>query len=281
MKLRSTINTFICFFLLSCNPQTRQVNEENASIASDSSIPETELAISEESEEVQSESVLGNFYSVYVEDSIMIFDSVATGQICYLIDVRGKSVTKTKTRGNGIFSTELFDKNVTTTELMDTGQFQLAFVGDKANITWVEKKVVKDDSLKKDILLEFNISDYDSLFKNYGGPISAYADIIKDDPVVEMIKFGSENLYLIAYQMEPFPGDLISGPSFLLSKSHKKAYPLTGPCSNPASRFFLMNEKLYIHTGSNCCDCGIVIDQLYEYDGSDIDLVIEDGTWST
>lgn len=282
MRLALVINLLIGFFLWGCNRKSDQVNGKNEPVPSDSIITEIENRIAQGPMDKSPEYMNRYFYPVYVEDdTIMVFDSIGIGQKCFLIDLTGQYIIKTRTSKHKIYWTELFEKKVTITESDDTTNFQLAFVGDTAKVEWIERKVIDDVKIKGDLLSGFNISDYGELFEIYGGPISVYADKIKENPVVEMINYKDEDLYLISYQLESYPDYIVNGPSFLISNTGKSIYPLTGPCSDSESNIFLLNERLYIHTGSNCCDCGIVVKQLYEYDGSKIQQIIEDGSWSS
>lgn len=281
MKITLSINIFLCTLLFGCNSKTGKVSEHDGAVIRDSKNQEIEKTEIEEQIKENFKSVAESFYPVYVKDAIMIFDSVEIGQICYLIDLHGQSIIKTQTSKHKVFWTEVFEKKVTITEASDTTKYQLAFLGDTAKIEWIEKKIMNDTQLKENILCDFNISNYGGLFENYGGPISIYTGKILENPEVETISFGTETLYLVTYKLESYPDYIVNGPSFLISTSNRNVYPLTGPCSRSDSNIFILNGKLYIHTGSNCCDCGIVVEQLYEYNGSKIEQIIEDGSWST
>lgn len=254
-------------------------NEKSNVISTDSTYNEAMDSTTMEEKAISKIPV--KFYPVYTENEIMIFDSVELNTHCYLIDLKRNLKHKTKTTVHKLFSTEMFDKKVTLTENNSLDQYQLVVFGSVDSLEWVKKELIQDTMQRQEILKNINLVDYGSYFEDFGAPISVYQQYIEMNPIIEKIKFQNDELYLITYKIELSPDDKRNGPSFLMSQSNSKIYPLSGPCSKSESDLFVLNNKLYIYTGSNCCECGIVVDQLYEFDGKIIQKIIEDWTWST
>ena len=105
--------------------------------------------------------------------------------------------------------------------------------------------------------------DLDSLLNN----------ILPDIVQVRTDKFD----YLIATYMLFDHSTL--GPRLAIMKNNL-IFPMTGQCSTKYLYSFKFNGKHYIQTGSNCCDCGITGEQIFEVDESKIKTVYEDYSFS-
>jgi hypothetical protein len=221
------------------------------------------------------------FYPLYSEDTVMIFDSIKINQECYLIDYKRKCVKQTKTVKHRILWTEIFEKKITLTESKSNGGYQLAFVGDSLVVDWVDKTEVNNREIKVWINNNLNIQDYSEYFEEYGSDLEQYADKTDNNCIVEVIPYQDENLFMVSYMLETYPNYIVKGPSFIISYTDKRIYPLSGPCTNSDANLFIANDKLYIHTYSNCCNCGVIVEQLFEYNNKKLTTIIENGAWST
>jgi hypothetical protein len=61
---------------------------------------------------------------------------------------------------------------------------------------------------------------------------------------------------------------------------NRKVIPLTAPCSYKQLFVYEFKGNAYIQTGSSCCDCGYVGDQIFEVGKDEIKLVFEDYSFS-
>jgi hypothetical protein len=69
------------------------------------------------------------------------------------------------------------------------------------------------------------------------------------------------------------------GPRLAILEN-RKVIPLTAPCSYKYLYVYKFKGKKYIQTGSSCCDCGYVGDQIFLMEKDDIKLVFEDYSFS-
>lgn len=201
---------------------------------------------------------------------------------CYFLSHRDQKLVKARTLRHDQWSDEMFELEVTITDIPLKAAVNLVYIGGEVQVDWIEIVKIKTpaiiDSIEAEISLAENFAD---AFKESESPLSMYLTEIKKGPIVRSFRFKGLRYFLATFILSEHtdPEDILYGPTFLLSPT--KTYPLTGPCSFGEPDIFQMNEKLILQSGSNCCDCGVVIDQLFEFDGENLELILEDGSMST
>lgn len=83
--------------------------------------------------------------------------------------------------------------------------------------------------------------------------------------------------YIVSYENEK-GSERAYGPRFVVFGN--KVHALTGWCSHPYVRAFMLNGIFYVESGSHCCGCGIIIMELYSIRRDAVDLVFDDASES-
>lgn len=81
--------------------------------------------------------------------------------------------------------------------------------------------------------------------------------------------------YIVSYEKG---ADYAYGPRFIVFD--RTVHALTGWCSYPHVRAFILNGILYIESGSGCCGCGITIMELYKIEQDRVTLIYADASES-
>ena len=91
-------------------------------------------------------------------------------------------------------------------------------------------------------------------------------EIAKDLPIIHRYPIPEMETFILSYKVlypdEGGPSDTVSGPRATIINNI--AYPLTGWCSHRYIRAFRMDGEYYLESGSNCCECGITIKELFK-----------------
>lgn len=213
----------------------------------------------------------------------MVQALLETGRRLNFLDHREKKIYTAKSLENRQLVEELFIHEVTTTDLDTSLKPSLVYVGEKADPKWISLKEINDPDKISNLKERISLKDtYSDEFEAYGGPLGGILRILSDDPSVWEFRFQDKKHHIVTYHIYDAEntGYSADAATFLLSPT--KIFPLTGPCSfDKFPVLFLMNKKLYLQGGSSCCDCGIIVDQLFEYDGEKLKAILEDGSWST
>ncbi len=94
-------------------------------------------------------------------------------------------------------------------------------------------------------------------------------------PRVYELNVSGRHAYLVSYESKDGP---VNGPRFVVLDGTINA--LTGWCSYPYLRTFVLNDELYLESGSFCCGCGITIMELYKVTGTTVACVHADASES-
>lgn len=94
-------------------------------------------------------------------------------------------------------------------------------------------------------------------------------------PRVHELDLSGRRAYLVSYESKDGP---VNGPRFVVLDGTINA--LTGWCSYPYLRTFVLNDELYLESGSSCCGCGITIMELYKVTGNTVACVHADASES-
>ncbi len=94
----------------------------------------------------------------------------------------------------------------------------------------------------------------------------------------KLLRFNSRGLSGSVLSYEKTNKDWVDGPRALWIKD--KVYPLTGWCSYPYLRAFVLNRSFYFESGSYCCGCCITFRELFQLDAAGVRVVLVDGSGS-
>ncbi len=139
---------------------------------------------------------------------------------------------------------------------------------------------VSDDSLIKEIDLKVrNSSAMESLKTRAQDLISGYDIVPFADvkPTLYTLHIPNRDILLASYTVRRGQ-QLQEGPRVVIINGNY--YPLTGWCSYPDFRVFVLNGTYYIESGSYCCGCGITIQELFEIKNDGVVPVWADSSYS-
>ena len=203
---------------------------------------------------------------------------IPPGTQLQFLDHEKKKIHSAKALENFLFVDEMFEHKVTTTDLDSSVHTNLILFGEKPEVKWLEVKALTDAELTQELVSRIDLEkDYADAFENSGGPLKVELPAYNEEVTVYEFEFMDNRYFILSYTFAEYRA---AAATFLLSP--KQEYPLTGPCSfSTYPELFIIKDKLYLHSGSTCCECGISVQQLFEFDGTELKAVLEDGSWST
>lgn len=288
---------FTAFLLFACGEEEKtqadpiQAEEEVAAqlVEEDSA---TEFEIEEEAgyikEEVNSLQALPDGVAIEFQEEGFAFPIsyeinyaqaiIPPGSELQFLDHESRKVHSAKTLENFLLVDELFEHKVTTTDLDTSIKPHLILLGDKVEIKWLNLKEITDSVKKQELANRINLKrDYSDEFEDTGGALKIELVAYNKEVIVHEFEYKQETYFILSYTFADYQGP---AATFLLSQGAE--YPLTGPCSFFSyPELFLLNERLYLQSGSRCCECGISVQQLFEFNGKELKTILEDGSWST
>ncbi|MEM8890534.1 MAG: hypothetical protein AAGD28_21335 [Bacteroidota bacterium] len=303
-RIHDLLAVVLAFCLLACEKEKEtQVKEElpqAKEITFDSSPPPAVIVEDNSREEVERIELEYSYLETLPESKEMEFQETGFAfPITYelnmaqafipaqkelqVIDHETKMIYSVSTAENYLLIDDLFTHEVTTLDLDTAIKPSLIYLGEKANILWPDAKRVENEKMIEELAGKIGLKEnYQDAFEGFGGGLNRYFIMISDVPDVWEFQFQSQSHYILSYPISLDNGisDHQYSTSFLVSPTQQ--HLLTGPCSfYGLPDIFLMNEKLYLQSGSTCCECGVVIGQLFEFNGKELKTVLEDGSWST
>jgi len=200
-----------------------------------------------------------------------------------VIDHATKKVHTALTEENYLLIDELFTHEVTTLDLDTAIKPSLIYLGEKVNVKWPKITQVEDARKQEELAVKIDLKkNYKDAFEGLDGGLNAYFIFIADLPDIWEFQFNSQTHYIVSYPISMYEGDKEKRYSACFLLSPTEQYPLTGPCSfYGLPDIFEMDGNLYLQSGSSCCECGIIVGQLFEFNGKELNAVLEDGSWST
>ena len=222
-----------------------------------------------------------NFSFISRIDSVSVFNKIALDKKCYLINTTTLSTIAAVTVAHQplILEASGLHKIITRVATASSSSYDLAYFGHQADISAVPTDSVTDlsliDSLHRKIDLLHSSEHH---FTKYGNSISNFDSLLSPHSAIIQFDYLGETCFLVQYYWQFHQDYQQQGIAVLVTPMG--IYPLTGPCSSSIN-LFTLNERLYLKTNANCCDCGSIVDLLYEYDSIELMTVLEDGSWST
>ncbi|MEL6251584.1 MAG: hypothetical protein AAFR87_06170 [Bacteroidota bacterium] len=200
-----------------------------------------------------------------------------------ILDHESKKIHSALTEENYLLVDELFTHEVTTLNLDTAVKPSLICLGEKASVEWPNITRVEDVQKQEELAAKIDLKkNYKDAFEGLDGSLHAYFIFIADLPDVWEFQFNSQPHFIVSYPISMYEGDKEKRYSACFLLSPTEQYPLTGPCSfYGLPDIFEMDENLYLQGGSSCCECGIIVGQLFEFNGKELKTVLEDGSWST
>lgn len=257
---------FICSLFVACGVKK-----------SEQSPPPT----AEQPEAIEAETAFkpGDIFSLTfnLNDTIFVIGKLPLNETIYLLNNEDGSSWKCTAYAHRDYFEEInYQLTMVSPQPPADQRFDIAYAGDSFNnYHTLEKKTIHDERL---------ILKYDSLVKNarlieslFTQENSFFPDsvISNQTPTLRQLNIPDRRVFIIDYSFY----ERFSGPRFLMLDN--LIFSLTGPCSYEFLFPYQLNGKIYLQTGSTCCDCGWVIDQIFEVSTDSIYLVFQDDSYST
>jgi hypothetical protein len=214
-----------------------------------------------------------------VKDSLFVIGEHDKGKNIFLLNNETGEYCQAQTGQPQIYFEEISDIHWQLTPVLPQPgtnlRYDLAFTHPGLiNFQLIGNIPVRDSVLIADIDREIKLSGFiDTLL--------AYDDKPPTDSIVGMLKprivkiyLPEEEAYVVTYSYV----DSIPGPRMFILNNN--IFPLTGPCSYQHVYPFLINGRIFIQTGSSCCECGWVIDQVFEIINGQLYLAFQDDSYS-
>jgi len=215
-----------------------------------------------------------------VKDSLYIIGRVDSGQTAYLLNNETGDYLKCTTGDSLTYFEELSGVNWTLTPLSpqpgSLERFDLCYLESSAfQYRPVEKIAVADAEFVSDLDQQIKISGYIDTLLAYDDAFVTDSLVADSLPSIARIDIPGQEAFVVSYS---YMGHL-SGPR--LAIINNKVFPATGPCSYEYFYPFRIGDRFFIQTGSSCCECGWVIDQVFEIANNALFLVFQDDSYST
>lgn len=214
------------------------------------------------------------------KDSLYIIGSAPSGRTAYLLNNESGDFWKCETGDSIAYFEELSGIDWTLTSLTpqpDTlMRFDLSFLAsEEFQYELVGKQAVSEAAFVKDIDRQIKLSGYIDTLLAYDDAFVTDTLVADSLPAISRINIPGQEVFLVTYSyMRSLPG-----PRLLIINN--KVFPATGPCSYEYFYPFRIGDRFFLQTGSSCCECGWVIDQVFEIADNALFLVFQDDSYST
>jgi hypothetical protein len=214
-----------------------------------------------------------------VKDSVFVIGDRDTGKNIYLLNNETGDFCNAKTGNPQIYYEEISDIHWQLTPVIPQPQlktrYDLVFAhNEKINFQLIGNSVLADQNLIADIHNEIKLSGFIDTLLAYDDEFPTDSIIGTNMPKIVKIDFPNDDAYVVTYSYV----DSVPGPRMIIINNN--IFPLTGPCSYQHVYPFQINGRKFIQTGSSCCECDWVIDQVFEIVDDTIILVFQDDSYS-
>jgi hypothetical protein len=214
-----------------------------------------------------------------VKDSLFVIGDRDKGKNIFLLNNETGDYCQAQTGEPQIYFEEISDVHWQLTPILPqpsrNSRYDLAFAHpEHINFQLIGNTTIRDPILIADIDKEIKLSGFIDTLLAYDDkpPTDSVVGMYK--PKITKINFPGEDAYVVTYSYV----DSIPGPRMLILNNN--IFPLTGPCSYQHVYPFRINGRNFIQTGSSCCECGWVIDQVFEIIGDQVVLAFQDDSYS-
>jgi hypothetical protein len=218
-----------------------------------------------------------------VGDSLYLFEKHKLNQTLTIVDNNAGDLTESKTTGYIVYHDDAIGSIVLTRispqpkskkEINCIATFSSRPLDYKIE---EQKNLLNEDLIKSSDSLIRSTEFLQELMKRNGDG-NVQSDSLLEGVLPELVKVTANDFeyYIASYKI--YDNSTI-GPRLALMEN-KKVIPLTGQCSYEYFYTYFFNGKNYIQTGSSCCDCGIIGEQIFEVVKENIKPVFEDYSFS-
>jgi len=226
----------------------------------------------------------GKYSLIYsVGDSVYLFGKHKLNQTVTIVDNKAGELTESKTTGYMVYSDDAIGSIVLTRISPQPKSKNQAY----SIVTFSNKPLDYKIEEQKNILNSDLIISTDSLIRSTvlldelmkrNGDGNIQSDSVLKGVLPEIVKVTANDFEYFIASYRIYDNSTI-GPRLAIMQD-KKVIPLTGQCSFEYLFTYFYNGKSYIQTGSSCCDCGIIGEQIFEVAREDIKPVFQDYSFS-
>lgn len=214
------------------------------------------------------------------KDSLFILGNRPPGQTIYLLNNETGQYWKCRTGSNQTYFEELsggeWELTPTLPQPDTLKRFDISYsTSGKFRYDLVKKERITDSLFVEQIDQQIKLSGYIDTLLSYDDAFLADSVIGDSLPAITTIHIPGQEAFVITYSYM----ESLSGPQMMIINN--RIFPLTGPCSYEYVYPFQIDNRFFIQTGSSCCECGWVIDQVFEVSGESLILVFQDDSYST
>lgn len=271
MAIRLSVSFFILIFLFACG-------DKRSEQATEVFIPEDYHSRFTPQKVIQ-QIEPGFSLTFKLNDALYLIGSRKQGNDTYLLNNELGKVWKSNTGEDLEYFEKLSDVNWSLTKINDQPEqeirYDLAFTtNDSFQYQQIPSEIINDSTFINDIDKEIKLSGYIDTLLAYDDKFPNDFVIGKRKPKITRFKLPNGEALIVTYiYLEAVPG-----PRMIILNN--MIYPLTGPCSYQHAYPFRINNRLFIQTGSNCCECGWIIDQVFEITNDEVVLAFQDDSYS-
>jgi hypothetical protein len=213
------------------------------------------------------------------KDSLFIIGDLAKGNTVFLLNNETGEYRRAQTGETQIYFEEISNIHWHLTPVLPQPdlktRFDLAFAhNNQINFQLIGNMMVNDSTVIADIDYEIKLSGFIDTLMAYDDKFPTDYVIGLYSPKIIKINFPEDEAFVVTYSYV----DSIPGPRMIIINN--KIFPLTGPCSYQHVYPFRINGRNFIQTGSTCCECDWVIDQVFEIINDSIVLAFQDDSYS-
>lgn len=212
-------------------------------------------------------------------DSIFLIGEYEPDRTVFLLNNEKGDIYRAKTGSQQVYYEKLLDIHWELTALKPQPKTEtrldLAFANEnKINFKATPAIAITDSLFIANIHREIKLSGLIDTLLSYDDefPSDSLVGIYK--PKIAKMDCQVGEAYVVTYSYV----DSLPGPRMVILNNC--IFPLTGPCSYQQIYPFQINDRCFIQTGSTCCECGWVIDQVFEIKKDEVVLVFQDDSYS-
>ncbi|MEM6802018.1 MAG: hypothetical protein AAF696_11485, partial [Bacteroidota bacterium] len=255
-KLNILFILLFCSFALACEDEKGKINVKVMDSSESLQLPET--VEMEEEEMIDPEHTYLRFLPDTFEfipqkegfafmlrlEIHMIQSLVESQREIHFLDHTNEQVNTGKSLENRLFP-DMTEHHITTTDLDTAYKANLAYLGEKAEVKWLDLEEINDPAKVSHAKERISIQEkHAGAFEKYGGPLTSILAIIADRPAVWEFSFQNKLHQIVSYRFSDAENLAYSADAATFLISPSQVYPLTGPCSfEKYPVLFLMNEK--------------------------------------
>ncbi|HWR71887.1 MAG TPA: hypothetical protein VN604_01825 [Nitrospirota bacterium] len=206
-------------------------------------------------------------------------------QAVKLLHVSSNNICDAVTQKQEVFNDEVVSFPITVLKTISKCEaptrYAVAFFGKISEYRVVSQQTVTDQEFTNSLDKAIRESSVLQTFKEATQTTRGIIPYDKEFPLnyftpkIYRFSISNRDIYLVSYQKDEQHS---FGPKFIVLDGRPQI--LTGWCSYPNVRAFILNQEQYFESGSGCCDCGITVMELFKIEADRVRLVHGDSSES-